>query len=219
MTLESAIGEQVVVFLKRQGFTVYQEVRHGERIADIVAVQGDRSLVVEVKASARNDVIVQAMKWIGVASSVLVAVPLPSNRELADFFCEICADRGIGVISVGAKTYQIERPRFYSGVTHPFNLKPENLNAKAGTANHSERVTKKGTTAEMVRELVAEHPEGISLADIVAMDGVGFRAGDSGVVALRKAIRKGEIEGVELKSRGSVWTAFPAGTFFGRVGA
>lgn len=79
---EQDIARAVVAHLQRDGWTVYQEVATGASapIADIVAVSGRVSWIIECKRSRTLVVVDQARAWIGAATWVSVAVP-PARRS------------------------------------------------------------------------------------------------------------------------------------------
>jgi len=74
---ESELAAVVVEWLERNRWDVYQEVKvFGGRVADIVAIGPDgASWVIECKARASQSVIHQALKHVGSATWISVAIP------------------------------------------------------------------------------------------------------------------------------------------------
>jgi hypothetical protein len=107
---EVDLAKIVLALLGEMGFDCYQEVPLGAR-ADIVGVLAARTVcVVEVKASMNLDVIAQADAWKRYAHWRFVAVPESmkdsDGRRLAR---EVCEQRGIGVIEIGAEVCKIRK--------------------------------------------------------------------------------------------------------------
>lgn len=216
--LEVDLAVQLIETL-RPAWDVYQEVRHRSgRIADIVAISKEdgRSHVIECKVHAGLDVVEQASFWRGRATHSSVAVPLPSEARSRAFFCRVCVEFGIGVFHVAERVIQVERPVFDGQAVLELDLLPENLRARAGARHHDDRPSRRRTVSERVIEIVRGHPNGVALAEIIATPGLPFRRDAGGAEALRRAIRRREFPGIELKKRGGEWHAVTTNVLFGR---
>ncbi len=102
-TSETELARKVVDWLQDQHWEVYQEVDMGA-IADIVAVQGRLTWVIECKLSMGLAVMEQASNWIGEAHYVSVAVPYSRHNS----FCEkVLRWLGVGILRVSStETYR-----------------------------------------------------------------------------------------------------------------
>jgi hypothetical protein len=98
---ESELAEKVILFLRDQGWEVYQEVKVKNEggVADLVAIRGAISWIIECKLTYGLPVIYQARGWIGKAHYVSVAVPPSANYS--GILDEYCRWKGIGRIRVG----------------------------------------------------------------------------------------------------------------------
>jgi hypothetical protein len=107
---EVEIGQVVVAWLRGQGWDVYQEVSagYGEPTADIVAVQGAATWVIETKRNFGLVVLAQAWWWSNYATFVSVATkPTRRTRAMSGFVAHLLRCSGIGSLVVGA--YGVQR--------------------------------------------------------------------------------------------------------------
>jgi hypothetical protein len=75
---EIELAEKVVIWLKEQGWIIYQEVTY-ESIADVVAIKNDVIWIIECKTSFGLKIINQALNWIGCANFISIAIPYLSS--------------------------------------------------------------------------------------------------------------------------------------------
>jgi hypothetical protein len=95
---ESELAAVVVDWLKVLKYEVYQEVTNPWGRADIVAVNGPVTWVIETKMTLGFGVFDQACRYIGLANYISVATPsIYTNRETIR---KLCAATGIGVLRV-----------------------------------------------------------------------------------------------------------------------
>lgn len=99
---EADMAKVVVDSLRRDGWTVYQEVEAAQGIADIVATRGEQVAVVEAKLTLGLTVLGQAHRWKGRAHLVWVAVPAYLARASRGIGGVICAALGLGLLEVSA---------------------------------------------------------------------------------------------------------------------
>lgn len=101
---EQELAAAVVAWLESAGWSVYQEVqlRKMDGIADIVGVKTNIVLVVECKTSLGLSVIEQALKWVGTAQLIAVAVPAPQRLQARRLRLgeRILRQEGIGLFRV-----------------------------------------------------------------------------------------------------------------------
>lgn len=101
---ETQIASPVVAWFQEQDWEVYQEVQpmrgHGP-VADIVAVKGSLSWVVEVKTTRSLSLLDQALEWVGDANLVSVATPYVRSRSFRRVTWDrVCQHLGIGYFTV-----------------------------------------------------------------------------------------------------------------------
>ena len=112
---ETDIARPMVAYLQGLGWEVHQEVQlySGGKRADIVALQGRLTYVVECKVSMSWDLLEQAADWLGRAHYVSVATP-SFRRGFAE---RVLTGMGIGVYVVLPNSpegvHQILGPRLF----------------------------------------------------------------------------------------------------------
>lgn len=83
------------------GWTAYAEVQveQGDKRADLVFEAGRRVMIVETKLSLSIEVVSQAVRWLGKAHYVVIAVPAPKGRssERIAFVVDYLRSKGIGL--------------------------------------------------------------------------------------------------------------------------
>lgn len=114
---ETEIAAPITAHLQEYGWEVHHEVQiySGGRRADIVALQGRLVHIIESKVSLGLDVIEQAIRWIGEAHYVSVAV----GRHRGGFVDQVLRSYGIGgyVVSPFNSIDQFVRPRLFRRAT------------------------------------------------------------------------------------------------------
>lgn len=98
---ETQLASTVQRHMVADGWDCFAEVQmyQGDKRADLVAVLGTRVAVVETKLSLSFEVLSQALRWLGTAHHVIVAVPEPKNimgRRL-EFIEDYLETKGIGL--------------------------------------------------------------------------------------------------------------------------
>lgn len=98
---EEDIAQIVVEYLKSSGWDVYQEVPFKGSRADIVATNGNRIKVIEVKVRSNMTLLGQALNWLPYSNWVYIAILNPTGshkttRALLQFMDYL----GIGVLYV-----------------------------------------------------------------------------------------------------------------------
>nr|BFD64798.1 hypothetical protein BdHM001_34790 [Bdellovibrio sp. HM001] len=108
---EQELGADVVAYLQKQGFDVYQEVSCGSGYVDIVAVKNGIRWAIETKTSLSDQVIDQALSRLRQFHYVSVAVPAAKGRSYVNLSTSkrfILNYFGIGVLSVSKSSYVFE---------------------------------------------------------------------------------------------------------------
>lgn len=214
---ETDIARPVVAWLQAQGWTVYQEVQHAGRVADIVATLGPLTWVVECKAQLGLAVLGQALGWQYRAHLVSVAGPALPQRAARDAFHALLVDRAIGCLlvfddgrygSLGVQEHH--RPgltrRLVPGLRAA--LRPGHQTwAEAGNASSS-RYTPWRATVDAVERYVAEHP-GATLREVLGAVQTHYSSDKVARATIAAQIRSGLIAGLRCEVAGRelrVWT-------------
>lgn len=196
---EAEIACAVVTELQRQGFTVYEEVVCRGPRADIVAVRGAITAVVEVKATMSLRLLDQLVLWTRAANLRIAAV---GSGRLGPALRRYAKHEGLGVWTVaGTDVNEQIAPRFdrhCDGVLRK-HLRDEQRSgefARAGTAGGS-YWTPFGATARQLRDVVRREP-GVTLRAALGKVSHHYASSKSAMSALPSLLRKGVIAGVRL---------------------
>jgi hypothetical protein len=206
---EAALGQAVTGWLSQSGWDVFPEVTSGggDERADLVAVCGPLLWVVECKMHLGLDVLAQAHRWHGRAHYVSVATP----PKRSDGFARLTANAfGIGLISATPVEYpQRESWKGWRVLAPTFNRNAStaglrsllHVGQKAFTAGaQSGFYTPYQGTCQALRDLLAEHPEGLPVKDAIeAIKGQHhYRSDSTARAAMMKWARFGRVSGVRL---------------------
>jgi len=99
MVKESDLYDPVKAWLEDKGWEVYAEVSGWHGVADIVGKQSAAYCVVEMKTRLSHEVIDQAIRWVGWAQYIFIAIPQHKKR-LPKYLSNLFKEKGIGVIHV-----------------------------------------------------------------------------------------------------------------------
>jgi hypothetical protein len=184
--LETELASKIIDWLKNQHWEVYQEVEPkglNRGIADIVAVSGPITWIVEVKTSMSLALLEQAYTWKGYANFISVAIPTAKRwskgRAVAEAFLR---NEGIGLITYNPYMLGYRREDYHGinvmiqpRINRKISLAVKNsLNehqkhyAQAGSANGRRWTPFNQTCLELQR--IAKASPGISLK--AAIDGI-----------------------------------------------
>jgi len=98
---ETQLASTVRRHMVADGWDCFAEVQmyQNDKRADLVAVLGSRVAVVETKLSLSFEVLSQALRWLGTAHHVIVAVPEPKNimGRRQEFLEDYLGAKGIGL--------------------------------------------------------------------------------------------------------------------------
>ena len=205
---ETELAACVVAWLTDLHWDVYQEVKRGGPIADIVAVQGKLLWVIECKRSACLDVLVQALNWKPMAHFVSVAIPKSSGGfdMIAEYF-------GLGVLSVatpyGSQTLagfvnEQRRPAFFrQAVTNKWKL-DEHQKTVCAAGSSGGYWTPFKATCESVRECLRRHGAPVPAKQLIAEIKHHYRTASTARNCLITWARAGKIPGVALDETDSI---------------
>lgn len=209
---EEEFAEVLVKWLKKNGWTVYQEVqaRAYSGIADIVAKKGNIYWIIECKLSLGFKVMAQADDWKNCANHVSVAVPY-SNRTT--FKEKICKLLGIGVIAISNHNFctpeedridgrciltLVKAPEQELKSKHLIKVLTEKHKtfAKAGN-NYGKRITPFSNTLDALKGLVKENP-GMMFNDAISKIDHHYATASSARACIKKYIADDVIKDFEL---------------------
>lgn len=208
---EEAMAASLVSWLTTMHWNVYQEVQissYGPR-ADIVAVQGAVSWIIETKTSFKLAVLDQAVKWLGYANYVSVATP-HSNRAFSPFLKQSLEHCGIGVLTIGIDVRERVAPRLWRSLKLNIREKcraEHKTFAPAGNS-YGARWTPFQATAKEVVSMVKRNP-GISMKDLVDNIQTHYYSAKTARSALTKWLITGVIKGVKVEREGRALKLFP----------
>jgi len=206
---EADLAKVVVEWLREMHWTVYQEVRisYGDCRADIVAVQNNLLWTIEVKKCLSLDLLDQAYGWVPLSHYVSVAIPKRRRGIIQGVAHHILKEFGIGLIQIKYGTeYDITETiqptlhrKIESRLLSSLN-EAQQTYAQAGNAN-SKFWTPFKQTCQELRRYVSEHP-GCSLKDCIDSIKTHYHSTSTARSCMAKWLRKGIIEGIEIKTEG-----------------
>ncbi len=203
---ETEIASAVVVELQDMGWEVYQEVQVNALgpIADIVAIRGSVSWVIEVKRSRTFAVLDQAQEWLRCANMVSVATPRTKTRGPSRTWCHVLEHFGIGWW-VGGQVHtwpRLSRKLPPSGGIASVLHEEQKTVCLAGSANGG-HWTPFRATVDRLKKVVREFP-GIRLSEAVEKADHHYASRNGAISSLRSYINSGVIKGLECR-RGYLW--------------
>lgn len=207
---EADIARLVVHELQTQGFETYEEVVHRGSRADVVAVRGPVTMIVEVKAAMSIRLLDQLMVWRGAAHLIVAAV---GSHRMGAAVHRLLHLEGFGVWMVGYdEIHEKVKPRLHRAASGEMRRRLVNdqrsgVSAQAGT-NGGGYWTPFAATARDLRRFVASHP-GISLREALGQVSHHYSSSKSAMGALPGLLRKGVITGVRLDDTGSRLLLYP----------
>lgn len=217
---EAELAETAVAYLLADGWDCYFEVApngYGNR-ADIVAVSGPITAIVETKMSLGFGVLAQCDRWVrkGAANYVLAAVPVARDSDGRSFAKRCARDRGIGVWEVPYPTdddYRFHmrdrmglecfhRPRPALSIRK--HLLPEmKTQAKPGT-RHGGYVTPFTVTCESVRRYLRKEGRPVPVREVVKNLNHHYCNDASARSRLRLLAEEGIIPGLSITREGRI---------------
>lgn len=201
MKTETDLARAVVTELQRQGYETYEEVVHGGRRADIVAVAGPLVFVVECKVSMSLKLFDQMAQWRGEASYVVGAV---NSARVGPAALRYLQFEGFGLWTVSAsEIIERVRPRLNRVNRDQWSLKrklrPEHRSGEyAAAGSQGGYWTPFRSTCRDLAEIVRKEP-GIELREALTKIDHHYSSAKSAISALPGLIRKGVVAGVRLE--------------------
>lgn len=223
MNDEAVLAAPVVDYLNDLHWEVYQEVKVNgcSSIADIVAVQGKRIWIIEVKTSFSLALIAQAMAWEGYAHWVSVAVPKPKRPSYKTLECgrKILKHYGIGMLMVDTKgvvdTWGLTGPVKPSLNRHAPRIQTilnglcdeQKTYAKAGN-NRGEFYSPFKRTCDNIVRIVKSNP-GINLKSLIETVDHHYASVASARSSIRYWADTGKIKGIKMERNGRFINFYP----------
>lgn len=203
---ESEIGTLVLQWLVAQGWDCYPEVQthSGGARADLVAMRGAATMVVECKTVLSLDLLAQAHSWLGHANFVCVATE-PARRGIGrEYAAQLCRRDGIGLVEVGRAlptgrwdAWHVTAPRFLRRTTNRLRtaLSPHHKDHVPGNADSSYHTPWRETCLRL-RELVRRGP--LTIRDAIARLEHHYGNDCTARSCLRQWVAAGKVAGVVL---------------------
>jgi hypothetical protein len=199
---ETELAQAVAAFLTDEGWICYFEVCHqgDDRRADIVAVRGPETWVVEVKTCRSGALLTQARQWTGHANRVSVAVPSRKRAGDPQAWDYALHRAGIGEFTVDANgEVEIVRSPLRARLTDlgiRASLREEQRTFAPAGNSDGKRWSPFQQIAQDLRAAVEASP-GITLLEFT---GDEFKA-----ESLRRRIKQGAVKGLVVKQGGKVF--------------
>lgn len=165
---ESELYEPIKTLLTTKGYEVYAEVLPRIRglydaRADVIAFDGDQSIIVEMKTSLSMDLIEQAYRWLPHCNRVYIAIPT-RKKGIPSFTRDVLKHLDIGVIEVNdygrASITHEARYRYPDHIPDWSTiLLPEHQTWLEGGSSGGGYVTDYSLTIDRVRQYMLTSPE------------------------------------------------------------
>jgi hypothetical protein len=209
---EVDLARPVIVLLEEHGYSVSQEVQVGKRRADLVAIQGEKVMVVETKLHLSWELLLQGLHWKRYAHLVMVATCFADSEERSAARKALMCF-GIGLVEVAGQRAVITVDPIPNGRADTYEitsvLRPEHkTSARAGTNAGGYHTPFKGTSNALVA-YVREHP-GEALRDIVGAIPHHYASKLEAIKRLEKMIQHEVIKGIRIERRGGRAYLYPA---------
>lgn len=214
---EVEVAKPVVDWLTAQGWDVYQEVdpKTASGIADIVAVSGGLTWIIECKTSMSLALLEQAMRWKPYGNYVSVATPWPKRggggRRAAESFLR---HHGIGKLSVKRGDAHSQIPphlnrRIIPTVRDSLNDHQKTY-AMAGNADGRRWTPFQQTCVELLRVVKAE--PGLSMKEVMGRVKHHYCSDSTARSTIARYLTTGHgiIKGVEARKEGRFLRLYPS---------
>ena len=215
---EASLAAVVVEYLTVDQWDVYQEVQLSldDIVADIVAVRGPVTMVVEAKTALTWRLLEQAERWRGRANRIAIATP---NSGHSTFVHGCLARSGIGWLAV-PEPITGQQPMWYADPPlHRIRpawcirkaLRPEHKTWGAAGNAASERYTPFKKTCRAVLEAVLSRP-GVTVKEMMGMIEHHYSSDATARSSIAQWARAGKIPGVTVRAEGGTLRLFPEST-------
>lgn len=214
---EKDLAAQIIRYLQDMGWEIYQEVQmygFGSR-ADIVALKGNITWVIETKMNAGLEVIYQAFQWQTHAHYVSIAVPRGLRSRTANFAGVVCKRFGIGLLECDLynESYNVRQHVAPKLDRSPWNKLRDALNenhktyAEAGNADGKFWSPFKQTCNEVVRA-VNESP-GMTVKGLIDSISHHYSSDATAKGSIVQWARAGKIKGIKIDEHSRPLRIYP----------
>ena len=165
---ETDLAKPVISYLESMGWDVYQEVLIHGRIADIVAVCGKLTWILECKTSLSLKLLEQAYAWRGHSNFISIVIPIKSHIYYNSFINKLLISEGIGILCVNfSEVIENIRPKFHrKTIDIKKYIKPEHKYwAEAGSQKGY--YTPFQNTKRNIEYNIKKYPNGILFKDFL----------------------------------------------------
>lgn len=213
---EAELAKQIVEWLTREQWEVYQEVNVGMAggTCDIVAVRGAVTWAIECKLNVNIEVIGQADRWVHRASLASIATPYKYMGGAADAVVrKLLSKLGVGWLTAQPgnldRNHEWVQPRF----TRPRNDIREHLHEAQKTmcaagGNRGGYYSPFKATCREVR-LVVEGRPGLTMRELVSSITHHYASDASARGCLVRCIQDGIVDGVKAVKDGGKLLIYP----------
>ena len=214
---EAELARIVVTELQRLGYDTYEEVQcgSGSKRADIVAIQGSISMIVEVKLSLSLALLDQLTHWVGLANRIVGAIPPKRLSVSANSYCRM---RGFGLwlVDNAYDTHIDERivPRTmrfkypHLGIRRWCKSEHQSGEYASAGSKGGGYWTPFNQTCKTLSGIVRRNP-GIKLKDALDQFNHHYSSKNSAMSSLPDLIRRGVVEGIQIKAQGRYLCLWP----------
>jgi len=194
---ETDLAKPVVLYLKEQGWDVYQEVLIYGKVADIVATFGKLTWIIEVKTSMSLKLLEQIYCWRGRANFLSIAIP--ARSYFGDFTKDLLIKNKIGVLSVRyEEVYENIHPQLNRKVINIQKfLKPEQKTWAEAGSQHG-YFTPFQNTKRNIEYRIKNYPNGILFKDFLKLTEHHYSKEATARSCLRQWIESGIIKGAKI---------------------
>lgn len=193
---ETEIAKPIISYLVSMGWDVYQEVMIFGKIADIVAICGKLTWILECKTSLSLKLLEQAYAWRGRANFISIVIPQKSYIYDNSFVNHILKQAGIGVLTVEYKDVRLNiSPTFNRKTINIIKyLKPEQKTWLQAGSKGGGYYTPFQETKRSIEYNIIKHPEGILFKEFLKLITYHYRTEATAKNCIIKWIRLGIIK-------------------------
>ena len=207
---EVDLAKPVISYLESMGWSVYQEVLIHGRIADIVAVCGKLTWIIECKTSLSLKLLEQAYAWRGHSNFISIVIPRKSYIYSSSFVDRMLNLEGIGVLCVNfSEVVENIRPKFHrKTIDIKKFLKPEHkFWAEAGSQKGY--YTPFQNTKRNIEYAIKKYPDGILFKEFLKIIEHHYSTDAGARTCLIHWINSNIIKGAKIINKGNKLYIFP----------
>lgn len=207
---EIELAKPVIKYLEEMGWSVYQEVLIYGKIADIVAICGKLTWILECKTSLSLKLLEQTYAWRGRANFISIVIPRKSYIYSNSFVDKILSSEGIGSLIVDfTEVRENIRPKFNrKTIDIKKYIKPEHKYwAEAGSQKGF--YTPFQNTKRNIEYEIKKYPNGILFKDFLKLIDHHYHTEATAKNCLQQWINSGIIKGAKVVNQNNKLYIFP----------